>query len=90
MEKSFYNNIPSSAPDPVITGLWGFDWRVGRNWGLAHPKGNCYADSTQVYVAEDWKAAQKIRWPILKLGIGENPRTFDIEGKDKLYEYGVQ
>ena len=83
-----YNNIPDSVSDPVIKGLWGFDWRVGRSWGVAHPKDNCYAGGNQVFVNRD-DLHKKHGIPPLLLGIGENLRTFDIEGEKKLYKYEV-
>ena len=45
---------------------YGLHWRVGRPWGVAHPKDKCYADAGEV----------DVRGNIMRLGIGLKPQTF--------------
>ena len=41
-------NTESTGRVRLGTPMWGFQWRVGRKWGLAHPKDECYADGEAV------------------------------------------
>lgn len=54
----------------------GYNWIVGRNWGLAHPDHICYADSSCVKVCDSGK---------IELGISKNPAVFN----NKTYTWGV-
>ena len=45
---------------------WGFDWRIGRSWGISHPDDICYCDGSMV---------QLDPYGNLKLGIGYEPKT---------------
>lgn len=58
---------------------FGFNWRVGRNWGLAHPNHICWCDSNCVDVYAD----------CIILGIEKDDQIFDIDGKHKTYQWGV-
>lgn len=63
---------------------FGFNWRVGRNWGLAHPSHICWCDSNCVNVQPDG----------IILGIERNDRVFVTDepgmwGKIKTYKWGV-
>ena len=54
---------------------FGFTWRNGRSWGVAHPKHDCYANAGQVTVHGDG----------IHLGVTRSPRMFN----GKMYEWGV-
>lgn len=65
--------------------LFGFDWRVGRPWGVAHPDDICYADGKSI----SFDSHQ------MTLGIDYNPKTFEVqttlepEPHSKLYSWSV-
>ena len=52
---------------------FGFTWRVGRKWGIAHPEHTCWNDAKQVEVAKPYTS----NYPEIKLGIGHNPKEFN-------------
>lgn len=45
---------------------WGFDWRIGRSWGISHPDDICYCDGSVVQIDRNTGD--------LKLGIGYEPK----------------
>ena len=63
---------------------FGFNWRVGRSWGLAHPNHICWCDSNCVDVRPDG----------IILSIERNDKAFvtdkpEMWGKIKTYQWGV-
>ena len=64
--------------DDGVFNKFGFRWRVGRSWGLAHSDDICYADGDVVQVFD-----KEIR-----LGLEYKPAYFDVDQK-KLYQWGV-
>lgn len=62
---------------------YGIDWRIGRQWGIADPKHNCYADAGQV--ATD----PNNEYNPLFLGIRYQPRDLLVEGSIGHYDYAV-
>lgn len=54
---------------------FGLHWRVGRNWGVAHPEETCYADVGEVTVSSDR----------VRLGIALKPQTFH----DRTYPWAI-
>jgi len=57
---------------------FGFKWRIGRSWGLAHPDDICYADGGVVQVFENE----------IRLGLEYKPAYFTPDQK-KLYNWGI-
>lgn len=58
---------------------FGFSWRVGRNWGIAHPNDICYNDRQSIYNTDDH----------IRLGIDYAPKDLEVNGNIKRYDWSV-
>jgi len=59
--------------------LYGFDWRVGRHWGIAHPDHICYNSADTIMVDNN----------MIHLGIKHEPKEIVVDGIPQLYPYSV-
>lgn len=66
--------------DEPLFNLYGFNWRLGRKWGVAHPKDICYNSADTIEVGQD---------DVIHLGIKYEPQEFVFDGVPKLYPYSV-
>lgn len=57
---------------------FGFRWRIGRSWGLAHPDHICYADGNVVQVFENE----------IRLGLEYKPKCFTTDQKTLMWGIG--
>ena len=58
------------------------NWRIGRNWGLAHPDHTCYCDGRVVQITT-------VGTKMVRLGIGYDPKTFIINDYPITYPWMV-
>lgn len=52
--------------------IFGFNWRIGRAWGIAHPDHICYNGEKSVYINQ--------LMGLIQLGIDHDPKDFPIDG----------
>jgi hypothetical protein len=53
--------------------LWDINWRIGRNWGIAHPDHTCWCSGDMVFTRHD---AVNSSYDAARLGIGKEYREF--------------
>ena len=59
--------------------LFGFNWRIGRSWGIAHPDHICYNDPGSVHIENGH----------FRLGIDYKPTTLVVDGEEINYDFSV-
>lgn len=60
--------------------MFGFNWRIGRQWGIAHPSHTCWNSKNTVSIIGDKE---------IRLDIGNEKKYFDFGNGQKLYPWSV-
>lgn len=88
------NNIEPNVNFNIVKGhtpfeMFGFHWKIGRGWGVAHPDHICWNSPNVVAYTKDARVGFRVPKPEIRLGVGHEPATFDFGEGPQTFPWSV-